>query len=82
MQSVKINEVTISVDDKNNVIISGHNKLLFESVGDVDIKGKKINITADDDLIITSNRHLIEKAPRIDFNPDEDDEEYLKFRNK
>lgn len=81
-QSIKINDVIISVDENNNVRITGHNKLFFESAGDVDIKGKRVNIEAEDECIVTSKKHLIEKAPRIDLNPDETEEEYLKFRSR
>lgn len=72
MQSMKINGVTISVDADNNVTISGHNKLFFDSNGDIDIKGKKINILAEEEFVIASKKHLIQKAPRIDLNPPED----------
>jgi hypothetical protein len=82
MNSVKINEVTITVDDKNNVTISGHNKLFFESQGDVDIKGKRVNIHSEEETWITSDKHLVHIAPRIDLNPDEEDIDYREYRKE
>jgi hypothetical protein len=80
--TVQINSVLISVDSNNNVSISGHNRLMLESSGDVDIKGKKINLLAEDEINISSEKHIIEKAPRIDLNPDETDEDFIKHKEK
>lgn len=80
--SVTINEVTITVDENKNVRISGHNKLFFDSAGDVEINAKNINMNAEDTVFIKSGYHMIHDAPRLDLNPDIDDEEYHKYRNK
>lgn len=82
MKEVQINEVKIRVDEHNNVYISGHNKLTFESNGDVDIKGKRLTLTSEEETTLLSGNHLVQKAVRIDLNPDEEDDEYVNFRKE
>jgi len=70
--SVTINEVTITVDDNKNVRISGHNKLFFDSAGDVEINAKNINMNAEEVIRIESGKHLVQKSAMIDLNPIEE----------
>jgi hypothetical protein len=72
--SVTINEVTITVDDNKNVRISGHNKLFFDSAGDVEINAKNINMNAEEVIRIESGKHLVQKSERIDLNPIEEED--------
>jgi hypothetical protein len=72
--SVTINEVTITVDDNKNVRISGHNKLFFDSAGDVEINAKNINMNAEEVIRIESGKHLVQKSKRIDLNPVEEED--------
>lgn len=72
--SVTINEVTITVDENKNVRISGHNKLFFDSAGDVEINAKNINMNAEEVIRFESGKHLIQKSARIDLNPIEEED--------
>lgn len=82
MKEILVNEVVIHVDDNKNVYISGHNKLVVESSGDVDIRGKKVTISSEEETLVLSDKHLVQKAPRIDLNPNEDDDGYIEYRKE
>lgn len=75
--SVQIGEVIFTVDEENNLKISGYKSMSFDVDGDLDFNAKKIRMNAEDVFHIESKTHLVEKAPRIDLNPPENDEEYL-----
>jgi len=70
--SVQINEVLITVDEDNNVSISNYKNLDFKSNGDLNIQAKKIKMLSDDEFWIESKTHLVEVAPHIDLNPEEE----------
>jgi hypothetical protein len=68
--------VTIKIDNDNNIIISGQNRLLFQN-DTIDIEANDINIHAknslnfdvDGKIYIGSSTHIEQQAPRIDLNP-------------
>lgn len=70
--SVQINEVIITVDEENNVSISNYKNLNFKSTGDLNIEANKIKMISDDQFWIESKKHLVEVAPHIDLNPEEE----------
>jgi hypothetical protein len=68
--------VTIKIDKDNNVVVSGHNKLLFQN-DDVEIDAKRIKIHAsesfdldvDGKIYMGSSEHIEQQSMRIDLNP-------------
>jgi len=71
-KSVQINDVIFTVDEENNLKVTGYKSMSFDVDGDLDFNAKKITMIADDVFHIESKKHLVEKAPRIDLNPPEE----------
>jgi hypothetical protein len=69
--------VTIRIDKDKNITIEGQNSLSFRCEGDVDFDAEHINLHArkgmtmnvDGEVYMGSSKHIIQQAPRIDFNP-------------
>lgn len=66
---IQVGKICITVHEDNNIEIEGHNDLNFNCAGDLNINAKKINMTGEDDVLVESKTHLVQKAPRIDLNP-------------
>lgn len=68
--------VTIKIDSNKNILIEGQNGIKFKCIGDIDFDADTINMHAktmtmsvDGDVYMGSSTHIIQQAPRIDFNP-------------
>lgn len=66
---IEVGKITIRIDEDNNIEIEGHNNLNFNCGGDLNINAKKINMQGEDDILLESKTHMVQKAPRIDLNP-------------
>lgn len=68
--------VTIKIDKDNNILVSGHNKLMFQN-DDVEIDAKRVKIHASESfdldvngkIYIGSTDHIEQQSMRIDLNP-------------
>jgi hypothetical protein len=68
--------VSIHIDDNNNIVVSGQNKLMFHG-DDVEIDTKRMKIHAsesfdldvDGKVYIGSSEHIEQQSMRIDLNP-------------
>lgn len=78
MQSLKVEApsvietptgLKIQIDAFNNVTIVGQNSLKFKCEGEMEFEADNIKMKAKDQFRIESDRNLIHKAARIDFNP-------------
>lgn len=70
--------VTVYVDHNNCVTIQGNKNVKISTPEDLTLDAKNIDIKAKDTIYIGSDKHIIEQAPRIDLNPDNDKGGYKK----
>lgn len=68
--------VTIKIDENNNVIVSGQNKILFQN-DDIEFDAKRVkihasesfNLDVDGKIYMGSSEHIEQQSMRIDLNP-------------
>lgn len=59
----------VKVDAQNNVTIVGQNSLKFACEGEMEFEAENITMRTKHTHRIESEKHIIQKAARIDFNP-------------
>lgn len=61
--------VEVRIDAYGNVTIIGQNSFKFKCEGDMEFEADSISMRVKDTHRIESEKHIIQKAARIDFNP-------------
>lgn len=61
--------VEVRIDAYNNVTIVGQNSLKFKCEGDMEFEADNITMKTKNMHRIESEKQIIQKAKRIDFNP-------------
>lgn len=59
----------VRIDAEGNVTIVGHNALKFKCEGEMEFEADNITMRTKHTHRIESEKHIIQKAARIDFNP-------------
>ena len=68
--------VKIHIDPDGNIEVEGNKNITFKTSGNMDFDAENINMHAksmimniDGYVYVGSSKHIIQQAPRIDFNP-------------
>lgn len=61
----------VRIDAFNNVTIVGQNSLKFKCEGDMEFEADNITMKSKETYRIEGGKHLVQKAKRIDLNPNE-----------